>query len=68
MSIFHVNNSPDFDLPQLDVINSIQMLFQVQEEYVAALLSMATNLVSLHSQIGAKPVVDILTLLDEFLF
>jgi protease secretion system outer membrane protein len=53
---------------QLDVINSIQMLFQVQDEYVAALLSMATNLVSLHSQIGAKPVVDILTLLDEFLF
>lgn len=53
---------------QLDVLNSIQILFEVQDQYVASVLSMASNLVNLHSQVGATPPTEILQLLETLLF
>ncbi|MES2508797.1 MAG: TolC family protein [Pseudomonadota bacterium] len=53
---------------QLDVLNSIQILFEVQDQYVASVLGMASNLVNLHSQVGATPANEILKLLETLLF
>lgn len=53
---------------QLDVLNSIQILFEVQDQYVASVLSMASNLVNLHAQVGATPPTEILKLLETLLF
>ncbi len=53
---------------QLDVLNSIQILFEVQDQYVASVLAMASNLVNLHAQVGATPPTEILQLLETLLF
>lgn len=53
---------------QLDVLNAIQVLFEVQEEYVDSRLNLATNLVALHSQVGSTSVTEILKLVEDLLF
>jgi protease secretion system outer membrane protein len=52
---------------KVDVINSIQILYQVKEEHLNAVLTLAENLLNLHIQL-ANPVPDSLLQIEEILF
>lgn len=52
---------------QIDVLNSIQTLYQTQDDYVAAALNVGSLFVSLHATVDT-PSADVLEALERFLF
>lgn len=52
---------------QIDVLNSIQTLYQTQDEYVAAVLNLGTNFIALHTFVDT-PSLEVLGELERFLF
>ena len=52
---------------QIDVLNSIQTLYQVQQDYVSAVLTLADNYLNLLLQ-AATPADDAVALVQNVLF
>jgi len=52
---------------QIDVLNSIQTLFQTNDDYVASVLGLGVSFIALHAMVDT-PAADVLDRLERFLF